>query len=962
MNIHNTLLLPRWMFAASLALCLAAGSSAFAAADSASADADAADTSIAINLPFETFTLENGLRVVVHTDRKAPVVALSLWYRVGSKDELRGRSGFAHLFEHLMFQGSAHHPDDFAEPLKAVGATDFNGTTDHDRTNYFMTVPTPALDLALWMESDRMGHLLGALDQATLDEQRDVVRNEKREREGVAYGQFYSGGVMRRAMYPQDHPYRRTVQGSMADLDAATLDDARAWFKDGYGPNNAVLVLAGDIDAATARRKVERYFGDIPAGPSLTVRPPDPSPLPRDATSAINDDQVSQTALMRTWNVAERGHADAARLELFAAILGAEGDSRLVRRLQHRESLVASTGASLHPGLLGSQFEISATLRQGADPARVEAVIQEELQALLRDGPTAEELARVKRKSETDFLYTLENIGGFTGRANVLAACAVFDGDPGCFRDDRRSVRDATAIDVRDAGRRWLGEGRGSHRFRIVPGARAALVEDASAPPTAAPPPSEPRYAVVRSDIDRHSGPPKVSDFPEFRAPRLEHGRLSNGVPVVLIQQRDLPIVRMRLQFAGGSSLDTAEQSGRSVITAWLLGEGAGDRDALAFAARQKALGAWIGAASTPDSIELNLAAAKDTLSPSLELFADALLRPRFEPTAVARNITSLSESYLRRRADADALAEDLLLRNLFGEAHPYAYLVLGVRDNAALRALERDDVVALHREMLERRQAHLSIVDDTSLQEILPLLEAQLSGWVRDPAAKAPAHPAPASLARKTRLILVDRPGASQSSIAVGHLAPSQRDPGADDLDFATAILGKHPDGRLFRNLREDKGWTYGVFSHLTSAYAQRAWRTWTSVQTDKTADAVSELYKEVADWSSGRRAASAEEIERQRAEILFSLPARFASNASLLGLVSHAFRAGLPEDYAMRQQAAVRSIGSERVRVAASAIDPGALTWVVVGDLKQIEKPVRALKLGEVFIVDADGNAVKK
>src|SRR5687768_17703172 len=249
--------------ALALALTAVLGVTAFAPAE---VHAQAAQAS-SVDIPYREFTLSNGLRVVVHTDRKAPIVAVNIWYHVGSKDEPAGRSGFAHLFEHLMFNGSENNPGEFFEPFELVGATDMNGTTNSDRTNYFQNVPTTALDMALWMESDRMGHLLGAIDQKTLDEQRGVVQNEKRQGENQPYGQVWD--ELGKTMYPASHPYAHTTIGSMADLNAASLEDVKNWFRTWYGPNNAVLVLAGDIDVATAKQKVAKYFGDIPA--SATV-------------------------------------------------------------------------------------------------------------------------------------------------------------------------------------------------------------------------------------------------------------------------------------------------------------------------------------------------------------------------------------------------------------------------------------------------------------------------------------------------------------------------------------------------------------------------------------------------------------------------------------------------------------------------------------------------------------------
>ena len=329
-----------------------------------------------VDIPYETFTLPNGLRVVVHTDRKAPIVAVNIWYHVGSKDEPAGRTGFAHLFEHLMFNGSENHKGEFFDPFELAGATDMNGTTNTDRTNYFENVPTTALDMALWMESDRMGHLLGAIDQKTLDEQRGVVQNEKRQGENQPYGQVWE--KLGRALYPVGHPYHHSVIGSMNDLNAASLDDVKNWFRTWYGPNNAVLVLAGDIDLATAKAKANQYFGDIPATPSMAQPPVDIAKRPAD-TREVMQDKVPQSRIYRVWNVPEVGEADLDRLQLFSQVLGGSKASRLDKRLLHGDKLVDSISSDVGPSQLGSNFFIMATVKQGVDPAKVEAIIDEEI-------------------------------------------------------------------------------------------------------------------------------------------------------------------------------------------------------------------------------------------------------------------------------------------------------------------------------------------------------------------------------------------------------------------------------------------------------------------------------------------------------------------------------------------------------------------------------------------------------
>ncbi|MCC7250016.1 MAG: insulinase family protein, partial [Lysobacter sp.] len=457
-----------------------------------------------VDIPHQQFTLPNGLRVIVHTDRKAPIVAVNIWYHVGSKDEPKGRSGFAHLFEHLMFNGSENHPNEFFEPFELVGATDQNGTTNQDRTNYFQNVPTTALDMALWMESDRMGHLLGAIDQKTLDEQRGVVQNEKRQGENQPYGQVWT--LLGKAMYPESHPYHHTTIGSMADLNAASLDDVKNWFRTWYGPNNAVLVLAGDIDLPTAKEKVAKYFGHIPASPTMAQPKIDVAPLKADSRSAMND-KVPQARVYRVWNVAQTGTADADRLQVLSQIFGGSRSSRLDQRLLFKDRLVDNISAATYTSQLGSNFLINATVKKGVDPAKVEAAIDEELKKLLRDGPTQAELNQARTAIKAGFVRGIERIGGFGGKADVLAECAVYTRDPACFRASLKTVDTATVAQIKTSGNTWLGAGKGSHTLVVTPGERTPLPEDAAVQPAALTlPPVDPKYKTTPSTVDRGEG------------------------------------------------------------------------------------------------------------------------------------------------------------------------------------------------------------------------------------------------------------------------------------------------------------------------------------------------------------------------------------------------------------------------------------------------------------------------
>jgi predicted Zn-dependent peptidase len=772
-----------------VALATALGGAVFAPHEAYAANAKPAAE---VAIPYEEFTLPNGLRVIVHTDRKAPIVAVNLWYHVGSKNEQPGRTGFAHLFEHLMFNGSENHPGEFFEPFELVGATDQNGTTNQDRTNYFQNVPTTALDMALWMESDRMGHLLGAIDQATLDEQRGVVQNEKRQGENQPYGRRISARIFE-ALYPVGHPYNWQTIGSMADLNAATLDDVKTWFKSWYGPNNAVLVLAGDIDAATAKQKVTRYFGDIPASATLKDLPTNIPKRSQDTRETIPD-RVPQVRIYRAWPVAEYGSRDAALLTLLSQVLGGSASSRLDSRLVHKDKLVDSTGTSQWGSEIAGTFFITADVKKDVDPAKVEAVIDEELKRLLAQGPTAAELEQARTAIRADFVRGIERIGGFGGKSDVLAECAVYAGKPDCYKDDLEILMGATPADVQAAGRRWLGVG--SHTVVVQPSETpaSALPEAASAAPATTPaqiPAADPKFKTVSTDVDRKAGVPGTKSFPDLKWPQVQRATLSNGMQVFLVERHEVPVVQMNLEFPGGYSADIGKKLGTASFTTAMLDEGAGQYSALELAARKEALGAEVGAGASLDSVSVSLSALTDKLAPSLDLFADVARRPTFDANEIERVRAQWLAGIEQEKARPQTAAMRVMPPLLYGAGHAYAIPFTGSGTTESIKSLTRDDLVAFHHDWLQPEKARIVIAGDTTLKEIVPQLEARFGDWKSAP--NAPQLPAVTTAQRPAapRVFLVNQPGAIQSNIYVGQLIPPTGDAGTIDFDFANGVLG---------------------------------------------------------------------------------------------------------------------------------------------------------------------------
>jgi len=911
-----------------------------------------------VDIPFEQFTLPNGLRVIVHTDRKAPIVAVNVWYHVGSKDEPAGRTGFAHLFEHLMFQSSENHDGEYFEPFKQVGATGQNGTTNTDRTNYFENVPTTALDMALWMESDRMGHLVGAIDQAALDEQRGVVQNEKRQGENQPYGQVWE--KLNRALYPAGHPYHHSVIGSMNDLNAASLDDVKTWFRTWYGPNNAVLVLAGDIDLATAKEKVARYFGSIPAGPTMAQPKVDVAKRATD-TREVMTDKVPQARIYRAWNVAQVGTADIDQLQLLAEVLGGAKSSRLSQRLQHQDKLVDNISAGAYASQLGSNFIVMATVKQGQDPARIEKIIDEEIERLLKDGPTADELARAKTGFRAGFIRGIERIGGFGGKADALAECTVYTGDPGCFRTSLANIDKATAADLKRLGAQWLDTG--SHTLVVEPGERVALKEEASATPKPFNVPAvDSRYSTLPEQVDRKAGVPQTREFPQLKFPALQRATLKNGTQVVLAERHEIPVVQFSYQFPGGFTADQGRKPGTANFTMNLMTEGAGKLGSLAFAEAADALGAHLDASAGLDSVDVELSALKENLVPSLALYASLLREPRFEQGEIDRVKASWIAGIQQEKVNPNAVAMRVLPPLLYGKGHPYAIPFTGSGDEAAIASLAREDLVDFHRDWLRPQDGTLIVVGDTTLAEIVPLLDKQLGDWKASGDAPTVKATTAVALPSAPRVFLIDQPGAVQANLFAGQVVPPSSDAGSTRFDIANGVIGGDFTSRLNMNLREDKHWSYGARTMASNTVGQRPWMAMAPVQIDKTGPALAEMRKEIAGFADGSKPATDAEVNRIRNIQTLSLPGAYETADAVASTIGNIVQFKRPDDYVLRRKAEIEAMTPAQVQQAAATLKPQALTWVVVGDLKQTEAAVRALNLGEVTVIDAEGNPVKK
>ena len=883
-----------------------------------------------VKIPHKKFVLANGLTVLVHEDRKAPVVAVAMWYNVGSKDEPKGKTGFAHLFEHLMFNGSENLPEDFFKYLQQIGATDYNGTTDFDRTNYFQTAPKGALERVLFMESDRMGHLLGAVSQGVLDNQRGVVQNEKRSGDNNPGGLvFYE---ILKALFPQGHPYHHSVIGSMADLDAASMADVKQWFIDKYGPNNAVLVLAGDINEAEARPLVEKYFGKIKRGP---VNNPARAAIPTLSApkSMVMKDRVAATQVSRYWPMPGLLDRQLVALDVGGSVLGGLASSRLEKILVREEKIATSVSAGLYPAQRVGIFFVDATVKPGVDPALVNRRIDQILADYVANGPTAEEVRRASTSEVAQRIRGLESVGGFGGKAVTLAQGETFAGDSNFYAKTLANYATVTPAEIRTAMKQWLT--RPAFSLTLEPGERAAYEEAKSVAAVAGAAKLDPKAVAAPRGAARPIPPLALLAGLDF--PDISNTRLSNGIAVEYAQRTAVPITQVAINFDAGDSADPADRRGLQLMTMAMLDEGTSTMSAQALAEAREGLGAQISAYGSTDRSTVYLSAMSPNLGASLGLLGAVVKDSAFAPAEIERVRSQQLTSVAQLKKDPNGMAQRTLPTLLYGAAHPYAVVRGG--DEAVLKSLSRDELLAFRSSWLRADNAKIYVVSDRPLAEITPLLEAEFGRWSAPAAAKGvksfgavPARPT------TSRIVLIDRPQSPQSIIIGGQVTPVDPKSPTEALGAGNDVLGGNFLSRINMDLRETKGWSYGVGGGTSLNERAVSYVVSAPVQADRTGDSIAALNEQFAGFF-GAKGVNAEELDRTVANRVNGLPGRFETAEAVLGAMMSNDLYGRPDNYHETLAAKYRAFAaSDLDNAMRAAVDPKGFVWVVVGDAAKI------------------------
>jgi len=899
-----------------------------------------------VRLEVEKYTLPNGLEVILHEDHQLPLVAVNIWYHTGPANERAGQTGFAHLFEHLMFQSSGHVPEDsYFKYLEAAGASFVNGSTDFDRTNYLEDVPSNQLELALWLESDRMGFLLDRLTATSFANQQDVVRNERRQSvENAPYGLVEE--ELYHQLFPKTHPYYASVIGSHEDIQNAKVEDVRKFFKSYYVPNNATLVIAGDIDKAQTKAMVTKYFATIPRGEPVPPVEATTPPITSERRAKVTD-EVELPRVFMAWITSPIFKPGDAEAGIAADLLGGGKASRLYKSLVYDKQIAQDVNASVQSLMLGSVFEIEATAKSGHTAEELEAAIDVEIAKLGSEGPTPTELAASQNSTYSAIVSSLERIGGFGGVADRINMYNQHTKDPNYLNQDLARFAAVTQDGVKKFVTQQLAK---DHRAVVygLPGAKVVP----PAPPT--PPAPTEKEAAVESKEPWRNTIPGAGPTPVVKLPMAKRFRLQNGLTVLLVESHRLPIVASTLVLRSGSAQDPQDLPGLAGYTSSMLDEGTEKRTALMIANELHGLGASLNTASSVDGSTIACRSLKQTANATMGILSDVALHPSFSDKDIERIRDDRVTALRQQRDSPNQTASRIMWNCLYGPGHPYGHITLGTAD--AIKKISRGDMMKFYQAYYTPQNAALVLVGDLNEAEAKKLATEALGSW-SGPPTETPRPPQGNMIS--SRVVIVDKPGMPQTALRVVQLGLMRSDPDFERFDLANTILGGLFSSRINMNLREAHGYTYGAFSALSENRGQGPFLIGTSVRTDVTGASIDEILKEV--HGMVERPVTDDELRMAKESTIRTLPANFQTTGGTAGTIATLYLYDLPPDYYQTLPGRVMAITAPDVQaVAKKYLEPDRMLVIAVGDRSKIEPQITKLNLGAVAYRDLDGKEV--
>jgi len=902
-------------------------------------------------LNYKEFRLKNGLRVVLHQDKSTPIASVNVWYHVGSKDEVPGRTGFAHLFEHMMFQGSKNYNSDYFMPLQEAGAN-INGTTNVDRTWYYEVVPSNFLELALFLEADRMGNLLEAMTQEKLDNQRDVVKNERRQRvDNQPYGTAFE--KIAETMYPKGHPYSWTTIGSLEDLQAASMDDVKSFFRQYYVPNNAVLVIAGDFNEQQVRNWVQKYFGPIARGSNINRPNPAQPKLDRVIRTVVEDNVPLQRRYI-VWHSVPQYSADEPALDMLGFILSSGRSSRLQSNLIFGKEWAQQVGAFNSTNEIGGLFQIQATARPGKPLDEIEEEINKEVERIKREGVTADELVRARNTMEAQSIFGMQTV---LGKGSQIATYTGYLGKPDYFQADLDRYRRVTPADIQRVANTYLTANRLIMTYTPRQQQQGGQQRAAAAPPREADQTTSKSAKADEARVAQQAAKlPKPGPNPKLALPPIQKSKLSNGLEVWTVEHRELPIVAFNLVLKSGAVTEPAEKTGVANMTASLLDDGTKTRSAVDIANQLQSIGANLNANSGWDSTSVSMQTLSSHLDQALAIYSDVIVNPAF-PKNELESLRGRSLVGLRqRRANPNSISDAVYNRVLYGE-HPYGRDLSG--SEKSLREIDRDDVVRYYQSTFQPNNGVLIVVGSFDRAALMQKLETAFAGWKGG--TRANFQLPPTRSLERTGIYIVDRPNSAQSVVSIGHIGVDRSSPDYFPLLVMNTVLGGGFTSRINMNLREEKGYTYGARSGWSFRRGAGPFSAGGDIQTAVTKEAVTEFMREISDIRSGRPITQ-KELDYNKQSLIRRFPSGFETVGQISNQLANLVVYDLPDSYYNDYISRINAVTLDDVnRVANKYLDPSKMAIVIVGDRNAIEPGLKELGY-PITLLDTEGNPVTR
>jgi zinc protease len=907
----------------------------------------------AISIPFEKYTLPNGLTVILHEDKSDPIAAVAVVFHVGSSREVEGKTGFAHLFEHMMFQKSENVGEDQLFKLIQGAGGELNGGTGQDATMYYEVIPKNALEMALWLESDRMGYLENTVTQSAFANQQNVVQNEKRQSvDNAPYG--FNEYLILKNLYPKGHPYSWDVIGEMADLQNATVEDVKAFHKRFYSPNNATLVIAGDINKEDAKVLVEKYFGEIPAGETIEKRGPMPVTLSSTIKLYHEDNFAKAPRLTMVFPTVEQYTKDAYALDCLGDLLSNGKKTPLYKILVKDKKLTSSVYAYNGSQELAGSFEISVTANPGVSLTEVEKSIFEAFDMFEKEGFTEDDLTRIKARNETSFYGSFSSI---LSKAFTLGQYQMFREDPQYFSTDFANAQAVTSEDIKNVFQKYI-KGKNYIETSFVPkgevllvaenSVNAGIVEEdvtkaAEVKTTAA---VEEPVVKTPTKFDRSVQPP-VGPDPTVTIPAIWTGSLSNGIKIYGIKQSELPLVQYSLVISGGHLLDAMDKAGLASLTASIMNEGTKNKTPEELEDAIRLLGASISVSGGNENITIRVSTLARNFEKTINLVEEMLFEPRWDTVQFDLAKSRVINNLKRNKANPNYLASTTLNKLIFGENNILAVETAGTEES--VNSITIDDLKNFYNKNFSPSLAQFLIVGDIDLARTEAALAGINTRWqkkeVTIPAITIPAPPA------KSQIYFVDVPGAKQSVIYIGCPSIPRTNPDYYPAFVTNYKLGGSFNGLFNLILREEKGFTYGARSNFMAGKNYGTFTASSMVRTNSTLESVTIFKTEMEKY---RESQPQEFIDFTKSALLKGNARSYETLGGLLNMLNTISAYDLPTDYIKKEEAFVRDLTVEKqLELAKKYIDPSRMYYVVVGDAKTQLKDLEKVGLGKPILV---------